>query len=485
MKVNPHGYLVDESHTGAMNRGTSGLVNNNTDKIIETDFANFKNSPCVKHKQYEMIQKEKMNMKSNEKVSNPGSNLLATVRESEESSKAVVQNFFQAPMALSQNTFNPEAKDPTSAANAKMLNMVEPTVTTPKKLKRSRSKKKQSDKASKHGSGDEAKNITPNRFGVMKGTSVISKTNVDNSMLENEGMIDSSPSTIVVSSASKSSTRLTVVPGNKTLEASPTPMNKYINSVLAAESVQQQAQLISTHIIGDISNHSHNDISSSTDNIVEDGDKNHLHSHHNEILIPNHIHNISSNHINNNLFVPNGQENPMLDVMPTAPVMGVFKEQSAKSLRKYKTQPLGSDGFNKSSLPTSNKKFGRSTSLNDSMSTGNLNSSSSSNGHAKGNNGKGKKRNRGNSGTIHFIMADPDQLKGNKKRRISRKKPDSVSSGKKNGDKFVPLRNSTNIVNNRNRSNSPVKEKNINTVSGGANINNTSGNENNVFWESG
>ncbi|GAV27442.1 hypothetical protein PMKS-000910 [Pichia membranifaciens] len=422
-----------------------------------------------------------MNMKSNDRVSNPSSNLLATVRESEESSKAVTQNFFQAPMASSENTFNTEVKDETSATDAKMMHMVESTVTTPKKSRRSRIKKKQSTRASKRSSDDDHKIITPNRFGARKGTSIAPKSNVDNSMIENEVMIDSSPSTIVVSSASKSSTRLTVVPGNKLLEASPTPMNKYINSVLAAQSNQQQTQLTNTHNISDISNHSHNDISSSTNNILDDGDKNHLHSHHNEILTPNHIHNINSN---NNYFVPSVQENPMLAVIPTAPVMGVFKEQSGKSLRKYKTQPLGLGSFSKSSPRTSNKKFGRSTSLNDSI---NSNSNSNSTGNAKGNNGKGKKRSRGNGGTIHFIMADPDQLKGNKKRRISRKKPDSVSNGngKKNGDKFVPLRNSTNIVNNRNRSCSPVKEKNVNAVSGSANVNNTNGNENNIFWESG
>lgn len=486
VKVTPHSYILEEANNGAMNRHPNGRNNSNTDKTIETDFANFKNSPCVKHKQYELSQQEKIRLKRIDGNSNSTTNLLATVRESEESSKIISQDFFHPPMVAAPNT--------AMSTSNKMMHIIEPIVTPPSKSRKSKDNKKRTKSTinlPKHDSSNDMKENTSTGFEALAKTSTVStntsnttmKTNVYNSIndenaniYENEGIIDSSPSTIVVSSASKSSTRLTVVPGNKILQASPTPMNKYINSVLTADNQRQ------SHLINIAHNKGTNNNSGNAK--IGDNGKNNLHSQHNNILIPNHLCSI-----NDDYYLHKSQENTTVgNMMPKAPVMGVFKEQSSKSLRKYQTQPLGLNGSGKSSFPMTGKKFGRSTSLNDSMNVGHL--SANSNANVRNNNEKGKKRSRGNSGTIHFIMADPDQLKGNKKRRITRKKSETTRVSKshlatKGGDKFVPLRNSTNIVNNRNKTPSPIKEKNANTNGTTGISSNADGNENNIFWEAG
>lgn len=239
-----------------------------------------------------------------------------------------------------------------------------------------------------------------------KGKSANVDESFDNSdeMNKNNIIINSSPSTIIVSSASKSVNgyRMQNMPN---VETSPTPANKYLKNITSSMSFNTSMNLNNMSLgnmshMGDMSNIDFN-------------------------IDPS----LRSNNI------------------PEAPVMGVFKESANKSLRKTASFQLSSANtqftianeiggrfMNKNSngLNTkgSNNKFSRSISLNDSIIS---------------TNNKGKKRKPGTKGGIQFVMTDPAKLKGNKKRRTIQAK------------KTIPLSNTTNIINNKN--NAKMNEK--------------------------
>lgn len=196
------------------------------------------------------------------------------------------------------------------------------------------------------------------------------KSNIDESFdnsdeNKNNIIINSSPSTIVVSSASKSISRYTIS-HSLNVDASPTPVNKFNN----------YSQSMSFNM-------------SSINN---------------------------SKNIDFNID-PSLQSNNI----PEAPVMGVFKEKNNKSLRKHSTFPssqnvklqkLSNEPGNiftiqsvnnnvSNNVLESTKKLNRSESMPDSIMNKN-----------------NKKRKNGSKGGIQFVMTDVTKLKGNKKRRV-------------------------------------------------------------------
>ena len=125
---------------------------------------------------------------------------------------------------------------------------------------------------------------------------------------------------------------------------------------------------------------------------------------------------ISNNTINtvNNNNINNTHNSSINTSPPSIPVMGIFKENDPKDKikkQKQKQQTQQQNTNDKDNI----KKFRYQNSFNDKEN-------------------KNKRKNHGND-KIHFIMADPDQLKGNKRRK-------------------KVLKNNTNIVNNRIKKNS-------------------------------
>lgn len=366
---------------GSKNYFNTSTIKRLTNKSNELDDLNLnlKNSPCVNYKR-------KQQLGVNIIDRNKSKNTLLIIKESLNNNKC------QDILINSNITSTPSKVNIICSTN------------TPKNSKKNKSKNTKKNKKLKDKSCN-AKSLS----------NLNSNANVDKSFDDsnNDIVYDSSPSTIVVSSASKSISRLNVLPGSKMLETSPTPVNKYINNVLTKNN-------------------------------------------------------------NMNLQSTMLQSNSMVETIPkvpvTVPVMGVFKESSNKSLKKHNSQPLNL-GNEKP------KKVTRCSSVNEPIIFNNSNLKST---NFKNN----KRRNRSNDGMLHFIMADPDQLKGNKKRRVLKKKDSNLSSLK------IPLKNSTNIVNNKTRTPSPLKTNKFiqmqnltqNQFSKGQLKDNQNINEN-IFWD--
>ncbi|OUT23637.1 hypothetical protein CAS74_001963 [Pichia kudriavzevii] len=209
---------------------------------------------------------------------------------------------------------------------------------------------------------------------------------------ENSVVIDSSPSTIVINSASKPISTLQGAPNSKLLEASPTPVNKF---------TQCQSD-------------------------------------------------------------PTCHKKPSVN-LPVGPKMGLFVEPSKKSIRKVNTQPTMTMSIPPPKYTANKNGFHRSISANDAL----LSNTKI----------KPKKRNRSEK-KLQIIMADPDQLKGNKKRRITRRLDEMPLQHHLSVSTNAPLSNSTNIVNNRSPIRQTFKSANIRFSKPTKKANE------NVFWES-
>lgn len=209
---------------------------------------------------------------------------------------------------------------------------------------------------------------------------------------ENSVVIDSSPSTIVINSASKPISTLQGAPNSKLLEASPTPVNKF---------TQCQSD-------------------------------------------------------------PTCHKKPSVN-LPVGPKMGLFVEPSKKSIRKVNTQPTMTMSIPPPKYTANKNGFHRSISANDAL----LSNTKI----------KPKKRNRSEK-KLQIIMADPDQLKGNKKRRITRRLDEIPLQHHLSVSTNAPLSNSTNIVNNRSPIRQTFKSANIRFSKPTKKANE------NVFWES-
>lgn len=223
----------------------------------------------------------------------------------------------------------------------------------------------------------------------VKGKKVKQNFGIDDSFVnsdenKNNIIINSSPSTIVVSSASKSVTRFTLS-NSLNVEASPTPINKF-------------------------NNYSHSmSFNMNSMNSIKNFDFN---------IDPS----LQSNNI------------------PEAPVMGVFKEKKNRTLSKHPTFPLsqnGKDNLNESKnlfsiqtvdnnhLQNTTKKLNRSKSMPDSITDNKI----------------GKKRKNGTKGAIQFVMTDVTKLKGHKKRRVAQPKKVPLS----NTTNIINNTNNTNL----------------------------------------
>lgn len=422
-------------------------------------FGILKNSPCVKHKQHELLQQVKLLNETKNK------SIASEMLENELNNELLrIRTNFNVLNTSKTATSTPSKIPPQSAQLARDLS-IQPS----KNNKRIRNVTNETEKAKSE--PITSRRSTRNRKPAMKsipnlGNAPLTVSNSSTvnftpceTIIESHPLkpttlrpiapmndhdvinhtIDSSPSTIVVSSASKSITRLPISVDTKQIDASPTPMNKQIN------------KLAST-----------GNINATIDSNIDDALK--------------------------------------------VPVMGVFKEHS-NSLRRFNTQPL----------QASNRKtrINRSTSMNDTLGKGNGNGNvgdGQRNAILSGTSlkglqstfptnaatpiapkGKGKKRGRNGAGCgmLHIIMADPDQLKGNKKRKkkaTARERHELDGPAKTAKDvennininmakmaqlnrigedgkpmPLIPLSNSTNVTNNRMKS-SPIKAINVTKI---------------------
>lgn len=253
-------------------------------------------------------------------------------------------------------------------------------------------------------------------------------------------IVDSSPSTIIVSSANNSIDRINDSPQHK-FNISPTPINKKISSILSSNFNNERI------------NNTHKLVQGSTNNIP----------------------------------------NP-----PLPPIMGVFKENSNKkkesnnnTQNNKRRRVIGTSTLNnciEKPIFTTNNNINNTNIISNPKNNSNscFDKHGQFNKYKNVNDMKSKKRFRTSDGSLHFIMADPDQLKGNKRRR-----------GKKTNvtNDAEILRNSTNIVNNKAKksnftarfnNNHTIIQKPGNRVNGNSvgkiNKNSNSGNNNeNIF----